>query len=230
MAFPQRRRGTSRRRPYRTLCYTPPSSRGTAEREWRASTRRLSTVRQRATLGVFQPTPLSIVAAESGLIPTRALLDHRQARFAQQLLARPREQRPEILARRGSALAHRLRTSTFIQAGESAEDRGGGGLDIPWPYCGGGEEGGPLDSREVGRIREGESGRVGLGWMMGWWGRQRRSGRRPIRHRPGQERTRGPPISPFAGQQARRDVTTVSAKIRRRSVRGSTRYSGPPDL
>lgn len=42
-----------------------------------------------ATLEAFQSTPLGIVAAESGLAPTRALLDHRRARFTQRLLARP---------------------------------------------------------------------------------------------------------------------------------------------
>ena len=46
----------------------------------------------RASLGVRQTTPLGIVAAESGLTPARALLDHRQARFALRLMARPREE------------------------------------------------------------------------------------------------------------------------------------------
>ena len=44
----------------------------------------------RATLDVFRSTPLGIVAAESGLALTRALLDHRQARPTQRLYARPR--------------------------------------------------------------------------------------------------------------------------------------------
>lgn len=44
----------------------------------------------RATLGAFRSTPQGILAAESGLTLARALLDHRQARFAQRLHARPR--------------------------------------------------------------------------------------------------------------------------------------------
>ena len=43
----------------------------------------------RASLGVRRTTPVGIVAAESGLTPARALLDHTQARFALRLLARP---------------------------------------------------------------------------------------------------------------------------------------------
>ena len=41
----------------------------------------------RASLMVCQTTPLGIVTAESALPPTRALLDHRQARFALRLMA-----------------------------------------------------------------------------------------------------------------------------------------------
>lgn len=44
----------------------------------------------RSTLGAFRPTPLGILATESGLTPAKALLDHRQARFFRQLHARPR--------------------------------------------------------------------------------------------------------------------------------------------
>ena len=39
----------------------------------------------RATLGAFRSTPLGIVAAESGLTPARALLDHRQAKSIKSL-------------------------------------------------------------------------------------------------------------------------------------------------
>ena len=42
----------------------------------------------RATLGVSQSAPIGIIAAESALTPARALLDYRQTRFAQRLLAR----------------------------------------------------------------------------------------------------------------------------------------------
>lgn len=44
---------------------------------------------RRATIGAFWSTPLGIVAAESALTPATALLDHRQARLSQCLLARP---------------------------------------------------------------------------------------------------------------------------------------------
>ena len=44
----------------------------------------------RDTLGAFQPTPLGIVVAGGGLVLAQALLDRRQARFTQRLLARPR--------------------------------------------------------------------------------------------------------------------------------------------
>ena len=40
----------------------------------------------RASLGVRRTTPLGIVTAESALPPARALLGHRQARFALRLL------------------------------------------------------------------------------------------------------------------------------------------------
>ena len=43
----------------------------------------------RSALGVFRSTPLAIVAAESGHVPARALLNYRQAKFAQRLHARP---------------------------------------------------------------------------------------------------------------------------------------------
>lgn len=45
----------------------------------------------RATLGVFWSTPLGVIAAESRYMPARALLNHRQARFAQRLHARPKD-------------------------------------------------------------------------------------------------------------------------------------------
>lgn len=53
-----------------------------------ASTRRPLTAWRERTRGPSSP-PEGGVAAETGLTPVRALLDHRQARFTQQLLARP---------------------------------------------------------------------------------------------------------------------------------------------
>ena len=65
----------------------------------------------RATLGALQSTPVGIVKAESGLTPARALLDHRQALFAQRLQSRPAGGSPGpevIMERRGAALTDRL--------------------------------------------------------------------------------------------------------------------------
>lgn len=68
------------------------------EGEYQAAINRMG----RATLGVFRSTPLGTVAGESGLVPARALLDHRQARFGLRLLARPQNVggQEEILERR----------------------------------------------------------------------------------------------------------------------------------
>ena len=73
----------------------------------------------RATLGAFRSTPLGIVAAESGRIPARPLLDYRQARFAQRLHARPRggEGPEEILDRGGTAITTRLRAAASLRVG-----------------------------------------------------------------------------------------------------------------
>lgn len=81
----------------------------------------------RATLVTFQSTPLGIVVAESGLAAVRVLLDHRQARFTQRDLSRPKELGPdEILDRRGSSLTDRLRAATLLQTGETPERQQGG--------------------------------------------------------------------------------------------------------
>ena len=77
----------------------------------------------RASLGALRSTPRGIVAAESGLSPTRALLNHRQAGFAQRLHARPgNSQGPEeILTREGSALTSCIRAAAAIGCGGTAE-------------------------------------------------------------------------------------------------------------
>lgn len=64
----------------------------------------------RSTLGAFRSTPQGILAGESGLTPARSLLDYRQARFAQRLLARPQMGGgpEEILERDSGAIANRL--------------------------------------------------------------------------------------------------------------------------
>lgn len=61
------------------------NSRKSMEGEYQAAINRMG----RATLGALSPTPLGIVIVESALTPAMVLLDHRQACFAQQLLARP---------------------------------------------------------------------------------------------------------------------------------------------
>ena len=69
----------------------------------------------RATLGALHSTPLGIVAAESGLTLARAPPDHRQARFTQRLLLRPRKHGglEGTMTHRGSAVTHRLLTATL---------------------------------------------------------------------------------------------------------------------
>ena len=77
----------------------------------------------KATLGAFQLTTLGIVAAESGLTPARALLDHRQASFTRRLFARPQggEGPEEILERRDSALTTRLQATASLRRHETVE-------------------------------------------------------------------------------------------------------------
>ena len=79
----------------------------------------------RASLGVRQTTPLGIVAAESGLTPARALLDHTQARFAIRLLARPQGGggQEEIMEKRSSALTARLRGKAGLKRRETCEEQ-----------------------------------------------------------------------------------------------------------
>ena len=88
----------------------------------RASTRAINRM-GRSTLGVFRPTPLGIVAAESGHTPARALLNCRQARFAYRLHARLKdgEGPEEILEREGSALTTGLRAAASLRPGETVE-------------------------------------------------------------------------------------------------------------
>ena len=61
--------------------------------------------------------------AESGLTPTGALLDHRQAGFTRRLFARPQggEGPEEILDRRASALTTRLRATAALRRHETVE-------------------------------------------------------------------------------------------------------------
>ena len=79
----------------------------------------------RASLGVRQTTPLGIVAAESDLTPARALLDHRQARFALRFMARPRGGggQVEILERRAAVLMARARERSGLSRQETVEEQ-----------------------------------------------------------------------------------------------------------
>ena len=79
----------------------------------------------RASLGVRQTTPLGIIAAESSLTPARALLDHAQARFALRLMARPRGGggQEEILEKKGSALAARVKERSGLKRRETGEEQ-----------------------------------------------------------------------------------------------------------
>ena len=77
----------------------------------------------KATLGAFRSTPLGLVAAQSGLTPARALLEHRQARFTQRLCARPKggDGSDEILTRERAALTARLGAASSIRPRETVE-------------------------------------------------------------------------------------------------------------
>lgn len=141
-----------------------------------------------ATLGAFQSTPLGTVAAESSLTLARPLLDHRQARFAQRLMDRPQEQRPELqgheanLSRRNSGLTARFRASTFLGTGERAEEQQCGSFRTVSGRVIKEEK-----RRRFGRLGDGRgggrpSGLMDRGWMMGEWG-QRRCGGRMDTHR-----------------------------------------------
>ena len=69
----------------------------------------------RSTLGVHQSTPRGIVMAESGFTLARALLDHRRARFAQRLYAKPQGGRGlEEVLERESTLTARLREAARV--------------------------------------------------------------------------------------------------------------------
>ena len=76
----------------------------------------------RSTLGAFRSTPQGILAEESGLTPARPLLDHRQARFAHRLLARPQKGGgPEILERDSGGIVSRLRAASGVKPWETVE-------------------------------------------------------------------------------------------------------------
>ena len=63
-----------------------------------------------------QRLPRGIIMAESGFTPARALLDHRRARFAQRLYARPQEgQGPEKILERESTLTSRLKEVARVE-------------------------------------------------------------------------------------------------------------------
>lgn len=78
----------------------------------------------KATTGTFRSAPLGIVVAESKLTPARPLLDYRQARFMQRLVARHKGQSPEeILDRSEAELTERLRQLSFLKPGELEQTR-----------------------------------------------------------------------------------------------------------
>ena len=74
------------------------------EKEYQLAINRMG----RASLGAFMTIPRGLVAGESGFTPSRALLSHRRAGFAQRLYARPRGGRgpEEILGRETPPLLH----------------------------------------------------------------------------------------------------------------------------
>ena len=88
------------------------------ERECQLAINRMS----RASVRAFRTTPRGIIMAESGFTPARALLDHRRARFAQRLIARPRGRRgPEEILDRSATITARLRRAAAIERGGTSE-------------------------------------------------------------------------------------------------------------
>ena len=86
------------------------------EDEYQLAINRMS----RASLGAFPATPRGIIMAESGFTPARALLDHRRARFAQRLIARPQGgQGPEEILDR--SITARLKNPERIERGGTAK-------------------------------------------------------------------------------------------------------------
>lgn len=87
MAYRQQQHGTSSWPWFRAQCSESELTWGGqkgAKGEYQRAINRMA----RSTLGAFR-SPQGTLAAESGLTPARALLDHHQARFAQHLLSRP---------------------------------------------------------------------------------------------------------------------------------------------
>lgn len=78
----------------------------------------------RATTGNFRSTPLGIALAESKLAPAKPLLDCRQAKFMQRLMARPKGHHgpEENLERKRSELTERLWQSSFLELEEKPEE------------------------------------------------------------------------------------------------------------
>ena len=93
------------------------------EREYKRAINRMG----RSTLGAYHSTPRSTVMGESRL--TKALLNHRQARFTQRLYARPRDDDGAgdgpggILTRERSALTARLRAAAALSCRETVESQ-----------------------------------------------------------------------------------------------------------
>ena len=88
------------------------------EDEYQLAINRMS----RAALGAFPSTPRGIIMAESGITSARALLDHRRARFAQRLIARPQGgQGPEEILERNADITARLKNAARIERGGTAE-------------------------------------------------------------------------------------------------------------
>ena len=129
-AFHRQQREISQWPSSKTPCSTRPRSPGADRGEYQRSISRMG----RPALGAFWSTSLGIVAAESGFTPVRALLNHRQARFAHRLYTRPRDRGDpeEILTRERSALTTRLRAATALRPSVSVEPQQWGvGRRIP---------------------------------------------------------------------------------------------------
>ena len=136
-----------------------------------------------STLGAFRSAPQGILATESGLTPARALLDHRKARFAQRLHARPRDGGgpEEILDREGATITGRLRAAAGTRHGEKVEPQAWGeGKSLPGECCVG-QEGPAVETAQNWQVRGAigsrlDSGKVGT--ACAWQTREDWTGKR----------------------------------------------------
>ena len=75
----------------------------------------------RGTTGCFRDTPLAIITQEAHTRPAEALLDYRQARYAQRLLRQPRPRDRRVRRQEGTSLTDRLKAVTHLDPDDECE-------------------------------------------------------------------------------------------------------------